>query len=267
MVVHSLSLLQGLFRLQKLSTGSMDANKLFKRDVTTNWAKPNINCCCLWHVSVKLLLTFFTQSLQCMHCAEVWACVLLYNEVLGWITIKIVFSSIRIAYIDEGRCVSTWQSSSTRHCLHKFLDTTKRPSADKESFGYVWSKTSTCHHVIGWNLLKDDMEIWICCRCIHAVYLAWNSAVMWYLPAYWGNEGGDQVSAARAVILVASQVHSAVFPAVNQVFFFLLWMLRKTTPQNFIRDDVGQNLLRSKCLRVQPVPCWYLLVFLFRYIL
>ena len=46
--------------------------------------------------------------------------------------------------------------------------------------------------------------------------------MMWYLPAYWGNEGGDQVSAARAVILVASQVHSAVFLAVNQDYFFLL---------------------------------------------
>ena len=45
------------------------------------------------------------------------------------------------------------------------------------------------------------------------------SAMMWYLPAYWGNEGGDQVSAARAVILVASQVHSAVVPAVNQNYF------------------------------------------------
>ena len=46
--------------------------------------------------------------------------------------------------------------------------------------------------------------------------------MMWYLPAYWGNEGGDQVSAARAVILVASQVHSAVVPAVNQDYFLFL---------------------------------------------
>jgi len=43
--------------------------------------------------------------------------------------------------------------------------------------------------------------------CIHAVFLAWNAIVMMYLPAYGGVMVDDQTSAARAVIIVASQVH------------------------------------------------------------
>jgi len=49
------------------------------------------------------------------------------------------------------------------------------------------------------------------CRGVHAVYLLWNTGVMWFLPAYWGNKGGNQVAAARAVILVASQVYFFLF--------------------------------------------------------
>lgn len=48
---------------------------------------------------------------------------------------------------------------------------------------------------------------WDGCSCIHAVFLAWNAIVMMYLPAYGGVMVDDQTSAARAVIIVASQVH------------------------------------------------------------
>jgi hypothetical protein len=48
---------------------------------------------------------------------------------------------------------------------------------------------------------------WDGCSCIHAVFLAWNAIVMMYLPAYGEVMVDDQTSAARAVIIVASQVH------------------------------------------------------------
>ncbi|KAH9557854.1 hypothetical protein CY35_07G106600 [Sphagnum magellanicum] len=50
--------------------------------------------------------------------------------------------------------------------------------------------------------------------CIHAVFLAWNAIVMMYLPAYGGVMVDDQTSAARAVIIVASQ---KTFPVVVAV--------------------------------------------------
>jgi len=53
-----------------------------------------------------------------------------------------------------------------------------------------------------------------CGIVLHAVYILWNTGVMWFLPAYWGSKGGNQVAASRAVILVASQKTLPVIVAV-----------------------------------------------------
>lgn len=67
-------------------------------------------------------------------------------------------------------------------------------------------------------LLKIDLvQLLAAITCgigLHTVFLVWNSLVMRFLPAYWGNKGGNQVAASRAVILVASQKTLPVLVAV-----------------------------------------------------
>lgn len=98
-----------------------------------------------------------------------------------------------------------------------FLDQRKKNFSILSSFLLSlvpWMQTSCSREMLLQIEPSQILTAVACGICIHAVYLAWNSAVMWYLPAYWGNEGGDQVSAARAVILVASQKTLPVLVAV-----------------------------------------------------
>lgn len=77
-----------------------------------------------------------------------------------------------------------------------------------------WMQTSCSREML---LLVDPIQLLASIFCgiaLHAVYVIFNTTVMWFFPAYWGNKGGDQTSAARAVILVASQKTLPVLVAV-----------------------------------------------------
>lgn len=141
-----------------LISGTMDANKLFERNVTLGGPNPATSFHFLWHVRIHIGIASSVHEGICKLKAIPWS-----ESLVLVITILQITNLL--------------------------------------TFDMLGSKTLIIVLLV--FFIKLDVES---CRALHAVYVIFNTTVMWFFPAYWGNKGGDQTSAARAVILVASQV-------------------------------------------------------------
>ena len=239
----------------------MDANKLFKRDVTTNWAKPNINCCCLWHVSVQtsshILHLIPSMHTLCggvgLHTVVQWSSRLDYYQ-------DSFLMYQNCMYIDKGRYASTWQSSSTRHCLHKFLDTTKRYSYrflnDLVMSGQNFHVSSRdwLEPFRRWHRNVNVLQMHTC--SLSGMEFRSNVVLTCILGKWrgWSSFGSTCCNSSGKPGAFCSSPCCE-----SKLFSFSL---------NAKEDDTsklygGRCWAKSVEIQVQPVPCWYLLVFLF----